>query len=675
MFLKKVLVFLAVAAILAPARAAARGGARVSSGPGNVPVQDVPMSLESLRAIPVRAKGFCRTVFESGKGVESFAVEYRGLVSDFNTPYIDCQTADPKIKKIRGVAAGMSGSPVYFRDPLVKGKPYRIAGALSLGFELATIPQKVRFLATPAAVMDQELSPAVVRLNPVLGASIVGARPAPLAWTLHGASGGDLGKLGFHLENLQVFPEGRSDVVYDLVAGSPVSVVAVSGDVLNFAATGTVTFRQGNRVFAFGHPFLQNGPVELPLAGADVRGIISTIVAPFKFAFPSNVFLGTLTFDGWNGVSGETGTTPRTTEVQTIVNYQGAETVFHHQVGFVHGDGFFVPDYPDLVGLAAIYPALRQRQSFAPGTLSVDLTVETFDGRTILGRNIFSNAFEMPYFEAFSAISDLVFKIWYNQIGELRPKKVSVRLAMDDAPRLLDLRRISGSSSVIRGQTAQFSIAAWLYRQGIQEFPISMDIPGDFPIGTARVEALPAREDMPFIPGGAAPPPPESIEELLVKIAREQKPNDEVIVRLTSMVDGRQIKSAPIRLPGFVSGRAETTIEVVSDQPEVSGELITEWFGYIGTEGGQDSHDVLLHENVLYRLELTPPPGADFDLDIFPSGIPTTTKDSRRKLGAISPDGDILWVTSAYTGVWEATVISIKGAGLYTVRLFKQSQQ
>ena len=49
------------------------------------------------------------------------------------------------------------------------------------------------------------------------------------------------------------------------------SAVAVDwrGD-LNFSAIGTVTYRDGDRVLIFGHPFFQSGEVRLPLSTAHI---------------------------------------------------------------------------------------------------------------------------------------------------------------------------------------------------------------------------------------------------------------------------------------------------------------------------------------------------------------------------------------------------------------------
>ena len=54
-----------------------------------------------------------------------------------------------------------------------------------------------------------------------------------------------------------------------LVPGAPVGVELVRGD-LSVAASGTVTRVDDDVVYAFGHPFFGSGPVEMPMATAEV---------------------------------------------------------------------------------------------------------------------------------------------------------------------------------------------------------------------------------------------------------------------------------------------------------------------------------------------------------------------------------------------------------------------
>ena len=65
--------------------------------------------------------------------------------------------------------------------------------------------------------------------------------------------------------------------------GDMVGVQLVSGDV-QFTAFGTVTWADGSRFLAFGHPFLGLGTVELPVTGARVVADVASLQRGFKLA-------------------------------------------------------------------------------------------------------------------------------------------------------------------------------------------------------------------------------------------------------------------------------------------------------------------------------------------------------------------------------------------------------
>src|SRR5262249_506978 len=58
-----------------------------------------------------------------------------------------------------------------------------------------------------------------------------------------------------------------------LLEGDPIGVSLISGD-LEMGATGTITHIDGDRVYAFGHPMYNVGPVEFPLTRAYVYTIL-----------------------------------------------------------------------------------------------------------------------------------------------------------------------------------------------------------------------------------------------------------------------------------------------------------------------------------------------------------------------------------------------------------------
>ena len=108
------------------------------------------------------------------------------------------------------------------------------------------------------------------------------------------------------LEVMQA-PSGSSPHSFDndLKPGSAVSGVLMSGD-FQFAGTGTVTWRHGNRILAFGHPFLQSGPTGMPMASAEILTVVQSYARSFKLPVIGPV-VGSIYQDRLVAIAGEIG--------------------------------------------------------------------------------------------------------------------------------------------------------------------------------------------------------------------------------------------------------------------------------------------------------------------------------------------------------------------------------
>jgi len=91
----------------------------------------------------------------------------------------------------------------------------------------------------------------------------------------------------------------------DLKPGSMISVELMAGD-LSVGADGTVTYIDGNRVWAFGHRFLAVGATALPFARADVITLLPNLNTSFKLA-SAREWMGTISQDHDTAIAGELG--------------------------------------------------------------------------------------------------------------------------------------------------------------------------------------------------------------------------------------------------------------------------------------------------------------------------------------------------------------------------------
>ena len=217
-----------------------------------------------------------------------------------------------------GVVAGMSGSPVY-----VDGK---LLGAVAFGWSFARDPlagvtpfsQMSEITAAgPAAIAPQ---PTLAQLAGVATGAVEAAAVLPAVGmagqrgALPVAIGGLPLPSGFAAEvlgraDLTGVPAGRAATATgDPEAGDMIAAMLVWGDA-TLAAGGTVTARDGARLWAFGHPFFALGAVRIPAARARVIAVQTSYQSSFK-VFGVGEAIGTFVADRPAGMLAELGAAP-----------------------------------------------------------------------------------------------------------------------------------------------------------------------------------------------------------------------------------------------------------------------------------------------------------------------------------------------------------------------------
>jgi len=284
-----------------------------------LPAQTALFPLKDVRA---GMHGTGRTVF-NGARIEEFQVEILGVLDNMGPKesIILARLSGGPLAET-GVMQGMSGSPVY-----IDGK---LLGAVALGFPYSKEPiagirpieDMIRPAATraaggrrsPVALADADFTHGFSRPEP---AAISGAKMADIATPLSfgGFTRATLEAFAPQLRALGLEPRqgmsssGQLDSALgnaaDLKPGAMISVELLSGD-YNVGADGTLTYIDGNHVYAFGHRFLDLGVTSMPFALSDVIALIPNFNSSFKLSAPRQ-WMGAMNLDGNTAVSGEIG--------------------------------------------------------------------------------------------------------------------------------------------------------------------------------------------------------------------------------------------------------------------------------------------------------------------------------------------------------------------------------
>ena len=111
--------------------------------------------------------------------------------------------------------------------------------------------------------------------------------------------------------------------------------------------------RDGNRIYAFGHPFLSLGVSEFPMHEGEVVTVMSSDATSFKISVPT-AMVGTLRGDRSSGIYGELGVAPRMIPIEVNLKTSRGENR-KYQFDVV-ADRFLTPILMPIIKQAGIDP-------------------------------------------------------------------------------------------------------------------------------------------------------------------------------------------------------------------------------------------------------------------------------------------------------------------------------
>lgn len=285
-----------------------------------------------------------------GTTIQRFTVRILGVLRGGpDSDLVLFRAGGPVVQGAGGTASGMSGSPIY-----VGG---RLVGALSYGYHfagpdadlsLATPIEEMLKALSPSSAAAQAPSPRVYRAlapipsprGPIDRVIVMGSTQDAAAYNAHplprmlavapvtvpvvasGITPAAMAVLSRTLRRYNVVPlqgyGGRKEFpTPPIEPGASIGVELVRGDV-EVGAIGTVTYRRGDQILAFGHPMLGAGRVSMFLTSAWIDTVVRSLDFPFKEGSIGSL-VGTLTQDRGVGVAGVVGRLPRTFGVRVRV--------------------------------------------------------------------------------------------------------------------------------------------------------------------------------------------------------------------------------------------------------------------------------------------------------------------------------------------------------------------
>jgi hypothetical protein len=539
--------------------------------------------------------GISRTVFD-GTHVEEFKAHIIGVLENVIGTHRNLILAKLEGGPLAntGVIAGMSGSPVYIDG--------RLIGAVS--YALGSFSKEPIAGITPIAEMTDsttfnDVRPPGSRVKveyPFTQETLTAAFRKALNWNrpfadrpndaqltgisaVAGFGGSQLGTLlrpiatplvmsGFEPELAEVLgsafreqgfiPTGGSaaglragEAPYEgpLKPGDAVGVMLVGGD-LQMGGTGTVTHIDGDRVYAFGHPMYNLGPIEFPMTRAYVYTVLPSLFSSMKLSTTGET-IGTVVQDRATAIAGRLGKGPRMIPVTiSLESNRGPKQTFNFRVV---NDQLFGP----LMTYASILNTLGSyERQYGAATFSVRGSATITKHDPVSFNNLFSG--DQASMNAAAYVVGPITALMGNDYEKVNLEGVNVTFGSAEEPKTAMLERVWLDDPRPRaGRTVPLKVLFRTYRgeEVVRTLPI--EIPANA-TGTlsllvsdgARLGQSELRE--------LRSPQPRSVDQMIRALNKGRRNNTLYVKLLGSeagaVVNGELLSSLPPSVLGVLEG-------------------------------------------------------------------------------------------------------------------------
>ncbi len=457
-------------------------------------------------------KGYGKTVFRGTK-IETFEVEVLSVMEKMNfgkSLILVKMKGGPITERGANLIQGMSGSPVY-----VNGK---LLGAFAYGE--AFIKEPIG-MVTPIEHMLEAWDPSLPSTPSTfyqLDATNLD-KPIPLAGRLFskvaiddGSQSYDSGTLVFRplamplavrgmsprmmsvlaeqLKPLNMVPVAGAGVPADkanlnveLVPGAAVGLSLVTGD-LDITGVGTITYRRGNRILAFGHPMISSpfmngmGPLDAPMTTAYVHEVFPSVMISSKIASPIRT-VGRVFQDRPWSIAGEIGTAPKMIPVTIHVDDKSRDLKKDFNVQVINH-----PLFSSSMIVGATTEAIFEMRG-SPDDATAKVRTEVVADE--IGSIVRENTFFDPVMIDMAATGDLqqiLMALQNNRFYPIGVKKVDVTVEITPKHQTAQIQRIFVKESKFApGDTIDVGIVIKPFKADPVTRTVSLKLPKDMPTG------------------------------------------------------------------------------------------------------------------------------------------------------------------------------------------------
>ena len=544
-------------------------------------------------------KGYGLTVFEGTK-LEKFDVEIIGVLNKIGPDQdLILANVDSPVVRRAGVLAGMSGSPIYIDGKLIGALAYAwqfskepvagitpIAEMLKIADAIGPSSRSVLPAAVPQvsgaeflkALVDGKTAPMFEKLVGQIAARQVstlgGATRIALPLSMSSFAPETVARFSPYLNQMGfvAVPTGSSSSSQSAATrsskqfapGDPIAAVLLKGD-FSVAATGTVTVVDGRTIYAFGHPFLDMGQIDFPMAQAEIVGFLPNLASSFKFANTGQV-VGALHQDRGAGIMGSVGDVAATIPIDLVVDGSGPSKTYH--VDMVRHSQLS----PLMLAMAADSVVANAQRAAGERTVVLESEIDVKGFEPIRLREGWAGAQARQSIPQYLAV--ISGYLMSNEFRDAEIERVKLHLIHDDQVRIAHLQEATllapQNGRITPGDTVKVRAVLKPYRGDAFVETFDVQIPQNQTPGPAYL-LIGSGTVVNQVDFTLVPPDPRTLDQV-VNVLRRLRPSTDLTVGLYSSSDGAV--TAGVYLPSLPpSMRA-----VVSDDTSNSAQAPVRYF-------------------------------------------------------------------------------------------------
>lgn len=476
-----------------------------------------------LKDVKIGMKGFGKTVIH-GRKIETFEVEILGILSNnkvnenllINGKSILVKVSGDVIRRAGGIAAGMSGSPVYIDGKLLGGissgwimtdHTVGLVTPIEEMLEIWSYPEladagtkeknTIWYLDSPVKIGGRDVSKV---MEIVSGDCMIESSHPDTAVFRHVAAevfveglekrAAENFKSRMSRKNIVVasktadelrnmnFEIPRSDNASEAYEpGSAIGIQLARGDI-NMTTLGTLTHRNDQRVLALAHPFLKKGNVSFLMTGAYIHHSFSSVQMPFKIGVPTEM-IGIITQDREKGISGELGRFPDMIPVQIDVVDKNLQVTKNINFQVVKDSSVFVSVLESTLIQALEGVIDRSGPGTAMMGISLDCANQLGETYNFRRENMFYSRSDIVQ-TLITEVLNLMEMVSESDLEEVMPTRLLLKIEVEKRRRTLSIEKVEiKNSSVSSGGVLDVEVTLRPFREKKFVRKVKLPIPHD----------------------------------------------------------------------------------------------------------------------------------------------------------------------------------------------------